>query len=115
MATVLLKWNHTGTGETGFRVYKVHKTDTSSAPTSASEVEAIIGVDAAPGGGATDVVLVPGDAAGGRTEWSYSDEVTSPNVDCYYSVRAYNDAGYSAPAASAADAAIDFIHVHVTH
>ena len=114
MATVLVQWTHDDPSETGFRLYKVHKTAVDASLTTGALVEAAAGgTDMAEGvSSGTGLVLVTG---GSGTSWSYSDTVDSPNDECYYSVRAYNSAGNSAPASSQADATTDFIHVSVTH
>jgi len=111
MATVLVQWNHTG-DETNFRLYKVHKAGAQSY-TSGAQVEAAAGgVDMAEGvdGDGTGLAIVAADTL------QYEDNVASTShLHSYYSLRANNDAGNSAPATLASDPTEDYLHVTVTH
>jgi hypothetical protein len=112
MATVLVQWNHTG-DETNFRLYKVHKAAADSSLTSGALVEtAAGGVDMVEGvdGDGTGLAIVAADTL------QYEDNVaSSSHLHSYYSLRANNDAGNSAPATLAADPTEDYLHVTVAH
>ena len=110
MATVLIQWNHDG-NEDNFRLYKVHRATINSALNSGLEVEAAAGgTEMTPA-----VVLGTGLVEPGQDTTSYADDVPSNIEHCYYSLRAANAAGNSAPASSSADSSIDYIYVNVTH
>lgn len=110
MATVLVQWNHTG-DEDNFRLYKVHRANLDGALTTGLLVESAAGTTGMDPGlvDGTGLVEVPKD------DTQYPDDVPAGIEHVYYSLRAANAAGNSAPASQSADATKDFLYVNVVH